>query len=273
MKTAMDKSAIERIEQLALGATTKPDTYIPSVILPGGMTVHSLEEFQDQPARFRQSFSTRDLTAFCDYVKLHATDDSCIYVHEEASKAIAIIDHGSQVDPEWGVHRASFETRPTPEFKALTDACANAMTQRQLTDFLEDWPALLIPARADEAADQMSLVRALSAIRKVDIKAIAQTTHEESNFRAAKSGFESIEAQNSEGGLPIGFNAACSLYHNTTARPLFLRLAIRTGSDKPMFTLRIQELERIKKDVADEIQQTILEKVAGTKVFIGSVQR
>lgn len=265
----MDTSAIERIEAL-IGATQPlPEVGVPLVMVPPGCEVQDLERKMDVPRRMRVTFTTERLEDFCNYVSKEASEHTATFIRPDGGSAKAVIDFGSHAAPQWSEHKAQLTMKYTPTFKALKDACdARALSQRDLTDWLEDWRHVVSPY-ADDVAQ--SVGQAVQAIRKVDVKAISQATHEDGDFRAARSAMEEVEAKSSAGKLPGHFAVTCQVYPCTQQRIVTARLSLLTGSDKPAFRLRILGEEALMQEVAEEIELEIATRLQGMRVFIGEV--
>ncbi len=269
----MDSSAIKRIEELA--DRELPETDVPAVIVPEGCKVESLEQFFDRPKAMRQEFRTERLQDFLTYVEKEAhADDSAVFVRPDGDGATAVIDFGRQVNPLWGRHRASLSLRKTPEFQTLVDVCDTHLSQRGLTDWLEDWHHILTPRfKNGEESEAMPISKAIAAIRRVKIEASASSTHEHGNFNASQSSMEQVEARSGAGDLPSEFLVHCPVYPETAPRGITVRMQLLTGDDKPRFRLRIMRQEQLMKDVSQEIEQTIAERLSQVRVFVGDLSK
>lgn len=267
----MDNTAIERIEALARAAEGAPKTDIPTVVLPGGCSIASLEEYENAPRRMRHVYKTERLSDFCAYVCDEAAEgQTAVFVESDGSGALAVIDYGSHTAPLWGDHKARLAMRHTIEFAALQKVCGGGLlSQRDLTDWLEDWHGIVTPIVNDE---DIPVTRAVSAIRRVDISAKVSTNHEDGDFKASRSSMEEIEAKATNGNLPELFRLTCQVYPQTEPRQVEARLSLRTGADTPQFRLRIIGLDAMLETVAHEVEAEVRDQLGEkARVFIGSI--
>lgn len=271
---AMDRTAIERIEELAAGGELNQDGLglaAPAVLAPGGNVIHSLERYQPQPVHMRATFSTHRIADFCRYVEGQASEDdaSICAVDALAAKAVAVIDYGDHVAPCWGHHRAELNLQETEAFKALKKLAREQRNQREITDWLEDWRDIIQPRRNGE---DMDIVRAISAIRHVQMHSGSDAEHQESDFGASRSLSARVEAKSGAGELPGEFIVRTPVYHGTTAREIHVRMGLQTGAEKPLFALRIVGHETLIDSVAEEIELEITGRLQDyAHCYLGSV--
>ena len=62
------------------------------------------------------------------------------------------------------------------------------MSQKELSDWIEDWNASL--GAADDAGQQMSIVKAIAAVRTITIKASSESDHAVSETRTSRSAMD-----------------------------------------------------------------------------------
>jgi uncharacterized protein YfdQ (DUF2303 family) len=268
----MNDEAIKRIEQLVAAGAELPATDVPVAVLPNGTMVQSLEKFLERPRQMRRTFKTDRLTDFLTYATEEcSTDASAVFVQSDGSGAKAVIDYGRHDAPQWGQHQAVLNMQHTPEFAALLDACAAPLSQRELTDWLEDW-ADIIQSHEGSGLEQKEITNsvAVQRIRGVEIKSKSTRTHSDEDFKASVSGMDAIEASaKGSGSLPSLFAVTCSIYPDTEPRTVRARLSLRTGDEKPSFRMRILSHDALMLAVAREVEKRIREEMGGVRVFIG----
>lgn len=272
---SLTAEAIQRIEQLSQAAHAMPATHVPAVLAPGGAQVIDLEEFQERPARLRQTFRTERINDFVTYI-LAADGDRhpTVYVSPSGDKATAIIDHGTDEAPEWGHHRAELALVKTREYQALESLCAHPRSQQDLIDYLEDWARDgLVECLVD--GEPVGASAAIAAVRRVDLKATEQATHVQDNFSASRTAIEQIEARGATGSLPGHIKLMAPMYVGTGQRDIYARIGVRAGKDgQPAFGIRIMQLDTLVEAVAREVEQTLIEHLRGEcDVFVGHVTR
>lgn len=273
----MDKTAIQRIEELAASATARDLTqeHVPALVVPSGCDIKSIEHLMERPAHQRLRYDTERLEDFCAYVKEEALSEgnTVVFVAPDGSGAEGIIDCGMHDTPLWGYHRAQLAMKRSPEYDGLLNACARDLDQRSLVDWLEDWSPIIQPMMDDETG--LTVAQAIQKIRKVDINAQAKKSSEVGNFSEGRSTFEQIEAKCGEGTPPALFGITCQPYPHTRMRNIRARLSLKTGAGAPMFRLRIIAEEALKKEIAEEIELVIKTRLSSSDVrlFVGGVKK
>lgn len=276
LEKVADGSGVEAITQLAVAAHDMPPCDQTAVILPKGAQVESLEYLYDQPRQLRATFTTERISDFCRYVDAEGKDDTLITVAPDGSGAQAIIDYGNHEEPCWGHHRALLHMRRTPEFEALKSACGRGTDQRALIEFLEDWrhriqPYVMSESKPDSATT-LPFSSALARIRKIDVKRMLDRGSEEGEWGAKKSTFASVEAVSGSDRPPAGFYFNCQPYPDCEERAIDVRLSIRTTNDDPVLLMRIVGATALDRDIAEEIELDITQRLEGKRVFIGSAK-
>jgi len=273
MGTTMDRDAIDRIVELAETAhKIDVETAQPIISLPAGAQVIDLEKYLKAPVRMRRSFTTQRVDDFCKYVhEERGADNGVIFIAQNGQSAQAIIDYGTHALPQWGDHKAALQLEKTPEFIALEKVCEKNLTQRDLTNYLEDFAHIITPMIDDNAT---SMAAAIAAVRRVEINQKASATHTEGNFNAARTAMEEVEAKCGAGNLPSGLTLLCPLYHGTSRQSIQTRLSLITGEEKPAFRLRIVARDVLDKAVAEEVENLIRGYFtdAPLRIFTGTIK-
>lgn len=271
----MDNETLKRIESWVVAAATRlPETDIPSTLLPANARVKSLEELMDRPARMRQTFRTERIADFIQYVKSeHRHGETAVFVNPKGGGAEAVIDYGTHEHPLWGSHKAALDLRYTPAFQSLMDLSTGdrggrSLSQRQITDWLEDWSNIIRPMRDGVP---MSVAQAVSAIRRIDLKKVGEASFHEADFSNKRSAMESIEADSGVGRLPASFEVECKVYEGTDTRQVPVRMSLITSGDEPAFRLRIQGEDALMENVAEEVELAIATELSAARVYVGSV--
>jgi len=260
---SLSKDALDTIIDAAVVANggLSLDTATPAILVPNGYSVKPLEHLHARPARFRGHFHTSVIADFASYVKQHATGESAGFVDPDSMKAHVLFDLGSAKLPGHIEHHAALQLKPTAEYAALIQASSSVFTQRELTDWIEDWAPQITAKTA--TGDDMSLVTAIDSIRRMRIEAKSERGSEVSDVGAKRSAIEEIEAK-SQGELPYGFTFNCTPYHNLNPITARLRLSVLTGDDKLKFRLRWMQREAQQQEIADDFRDTLRSELDGT---------
>jgi uncharacterized protein YfdQ (DUF2303 family) len=267
----MDSTAIDRIAQLAVEAekANRLDTHTPSIVVrhdDGAQRVISLEDLQAHRSRFRGTFATSSLQDFARYVVAHVGGAGFIRPDSLAATVIfnlQVADDGTPVPAGAPAiaghadHRAELTLKASPAYAALHAATTRQpFQQKPLVEWLEDWWDCLAADYPNDwwdclaadypndtgevpgpTSDPLFMRQAMTAIRKVKIKANSEAVHTEKDFGATRSALEDVEAS-SDVGLPRGFRFTCQPSDDLDSRAFYLRLGVLTGEDKPKFVLR-----------------------------------
>lgn len=266
----MEAKAIELIQSTAVDATRVLQIEAPptTIVLPKTHELVDLERFQPHRRRFRGSLVTAAITDFVDYVKRHPGGQA--FVDGDDFNAVAFFNLGKADDAEPGHadHTATLQLKTTAPYRALLQLASLKFDQRGMIDFIEDWSDNL--GAYDAAGESVLTSRALAAIRQVSIKQTRDTDNVEGDFHKSRSTLEQVEAK-SELGLPAGFFFRCEPYLGLPMREFRLRLAVLTGGDKPVLTLRPIRLEAEQEYMAQDFLELLRERIGDSAVVtIGS---
>lgn len=270
----MDASAIEKLQEAAaireaaIAVTRATTDHHGAVALPVGFSLVDVEHLQASPLRFRGTMKTADKDQFVRYCEGAGSD--VVYVNADAMAATAHFDLGHDEAPGFDEHRAVLTMKRTAEFQALKDIDGKTISQRDCSEWFEDWADLITASDEDGSIiDQHKLV---SIIRRIEIKRKSDTGHEVDNYRAARSSLESVEASSKAGDLPKELSFSCSPYHGLQVCEIPLRLAMITGGDEPRFVVRIRAEQRLVEAWARDLSASLDEAIAGP-VYVGTFSR
>ena len=262
----MDSSAIQLIQDTAIraAAENRLNTATPAIIV--GDEIQSIEHLQEGRSRFRGKLSTESLQDFIKYTKDHP--DGLGFIDAENVAAKVFFNLGDTEAPGHGDWTATLKLKPTAEYAAMLKVVGNRLTQRDMIDFAEDWVSNVTAIAAD--GSQINMSKALAAIRKLTIKATAESTHTERDFGARKSSIADIEAS-ADDGLPYGFGFTAAPYDGLIIRSFTLRLSVLTGGDKPQLVLRAIALDAAKEAIAQEFKQKLQDGIGSdATLYLGS---
>lgn len=268
----MDASAIDKL--LSTGATMATNDLIPEnlLLVPNGFALQDIEKYQSVPNRFRRTFTTRRIDDFLAYVKGHASKDAtAVFIAPDMDGVTAILNHGTSSEPEWGDDTAKLELRHEPEFAAFLGMTKRQHTQRELVTYLEDWLTTTFVSAVDASGDIMQPRTAVSAARRVTIKASAESNHEHGDMNASRSTLEQVEAKGTADQLPDTLSFFGPVYFDTEPRNVYARLGMVLNDKAPIFTLRIINWEQHVAQLALEVEQRVREALgADMQVYVGS---
>lgn len=242
---------------------------LPVVALPNNFDLKNIEDLMEQRNRFRGTFKTSSIHDFIGYTEAQTLNDAKMFVdHSERMEAVAIFDVGDEGNPLHCEHRAIYKPKPTAVFAAISSiAERDKLSQRELTDFIEDWLED-IAIVCDEGADESTELRpaqAIASIRSVTVETRSSQTHSEGNFSASRSAMDEVEARSAVDRLPDFLVFEVSPYEGFEKQTIYLRVSLFTGSEKPSFKLRWvskeAQLEEIGEELVAKLQEGLPEEL------------
>ena len=265
---SLSQEAIQLITDTALLAAGKTlSTYSPTAVLPEGVKVVDLEKYQVGRSRFRGVFSTSSLVDFSSYVTERAIDGARGFIDQDEMTCTLIFNLGTNVAPGHADDRAVLRLKPSAGYKAAQSIPGGALSQKDLSDWIEDWNALL--SATDEARQTMSIVKAIAAVRTITIKASSESDHAVSETRTSRSAMDQIEATSKET-LPASLVFSVVPYEGLSVRNITLRVSVMTSGPQPMLKLRWIGEEVQREEIAQEFKSVLDTHIKdATKLMLG----
>jgi len=264
----VDKSFIEKIEQLAISSAAAPETHVPVCLMPVGTDIHSLEPYMEGRARYRGKFATQSILDLALYASKFS-GGTC-FVEQQDMKAGMFFNLGDSVHPGHGDHRAELKLKRTATFTAFLQICGQQHSQKALAEWLEDWADYIVAFTS--AGDAIDVKKAVAAVRRMTISAKSEVTSDQADFKGSRSAMEEIEAK-SEHELPAGIRFDCTPYHGLDGRSFEARLSVIT-SDPPKLVLRAIRMEETEElmaqEFADKLKVALKSAGAEADVYLGS---
>lgn len=253
--------------QALLHPVSDPAANVDAVAVADGYALVDLERYRDTPARFRGSFATRWPDDWLAYLDQHAGAHSAVFIDDDRPRARAILDYraeggASAVDlPAWGQHSALLELQKTPPYSAL---CNQADGQRRhcdaLIDLLLDWPDDLRPCRAKGDLDweHQDLAQALHELRHIKTQREASAEHEIGDFAQGRSLTERQAIRNQP---PGAVQLVTPAYDGLPSIVLTGRLRYHLDSDKPLYSLRLEAAQAIRRSLLDVFTESLIARL------------
>lgn len=256
----LTKDTLELIIDQAAAANSIPPTNVPVAVLPAGVKIHSLEQFQQNRSRFRGALHTNSLQDFSQYTINRNAPTAKGFVDAEEMSCKIFFNLGDDSNPGHADDTAKLTLLPTAAYKALRSISGRKMNQRELAEWIEDWNANL---RAKKEGNQdMDIHQAINSVRNITMEAKASSSHAEHNFGASRSAMDSIEAASSDTRLDALFFTFIP-YEGLQMQTFQLKLSILTGDDKPTLKLRWVGEELQVEDIAQEFKKVLAGEVGG----------
>ena len=264
---------VKTIGELAVQASQNLQAFTPypTKTIPADYQLVDLESYQPFRNSFRGQFKTELIDDFELYYALQdSTAASHCFVNSENMAAQVVFDMGTLEAPGHCEHRAMLQLKQTTAYsKGLLGNLGKTFTQQDLFNFLQDWQFNIEVIGHD--GDSIDIKKACQLILKIDIKATAESSHEEGSFSSGRSSSANIEAMAKNGEqLPEGFLFNCKTYGALKQYNFFLRLSLAQGNgDKPMLKLRCDGLDALQEEMTEEFAEKLKVKF-GEKILLGS---
>ena len=256
---SLTKEAIQLITDTALEATGKKlETLVPAVVLPESAKIVDLERFQAGRSRFRGTYSTHSLADFSAYVVERAALGARGFIDQDAMSCVLLFNLGTADVPGHADDRAVLKLKPTAGYTAAQQIGGRGISQKDLSDWIEDWHQYLMPV--DEAGNAIPVAKAIAAVRTITIKASSESETTVGETSASRSAMDQIEARSKET-LPVSLQFSTIPFEGLTEQVITLRLSVITSGAVPVLKLRWVGEEVQREDIAQEFKSVLQEKI------------
>ncbi|KAA0017132.1 DUF2303 family protein [Salinicola corii] len=265
-----DADALDKLQDLTQAANIgHPGTHVPTMLVPRGYDLVSLEKYMENPGRFRGNFATSSIEDYAAYV--NAEDKSRVFVDIDSMRAKGFFDLGTHLDPGHADHTATLALDKTAPFAALLNADGTAYGQKDLAAWIEDWNGNI--EGEDSTGDSMSPNQLAAAVRRIEIKASSESAHEDNDWSASRSGLDRLDA-NTGARTPAIIRFSCIPYEGLSLRTFALRVSIIADDQKPKLKLRLIGLEAVKEEIAQEFKRVLASHLgANATLLLGNFNK
>ena len=262
---SLTKEAIQLITDTALEATGKKlETLVPTVVLPDSAQIIDLEKFQSGRSRFRGTYSTHSLEDFALYVAERAEPGARGFIDQDAMSCILLFNLGTAEAPGHADDRAVLKLKPTAGYTAAQQIGGRGISQKDLSDWIEDWHQYLTPV--DEAGSAIPVAKAIAAVRTITIKASSESETSVGETSASRSAMDQIEARSKET-LPVSLQFSTVPFEGLTEQVITLRLSVITSGAVPVLKLRWVGEEVQREDIAQEFKAVLQSNIGEAAVL------
>jgi len=256
---SLTKEAIQLITDTALEATGKTlNTLIPTVVLPESAKVIDLERFQNGRSRFRGVYSTHSLADFSAYVAERSEAGARGFINQDEMSCVLLFNLGTVAEPGHADDRAILKLKATAGYNAAQAIGGRGISQKDLSDWIEDWHQYLTPV--DEEGNAIPVAKAIAAVRTITIKATSESETTVGDTSASRSAMDQIEARSKET-LPVALQFRTTPFEGLTEQQIILRLSVITSGAQPVLKLRWVGEEVQREDIAQEFKAVLQAKI------------
>lgn len=262
---SFSKEAIQLINDTALEATGKKlETLVPTVVMPDSAKIIDLERFQAGRSRFRGTYSTHSLNDFALYVVERAEPGARGFINQDEMSCALLFNLGTVEAPGHADDRAVLKLKPTAGYTAAQQIGGCGISQKDLSDWIEDWHQYLTPV--DEAGNPIAVAKAIAAVRTITIKASSESETTVGDTRASRSAMDQIEASSKET-LPASLQFRTVPFEGLTEQQITLRLSVITSGSQPVLKLRWVGEEVQREDIAQEFKAVLQRNIGEAAVL------
>ena len=262
---SLTKEAIQLITDTALEATGKKlETLVPTVVLPESAKIVDLERFQAGRSRFRGTYSTHSLADFSAYVVERAALGARGFIDQDAMSCVLLFNLGTADVPGHADDRAVLKLKPTAGYTAAQQIGGRGISQKDLSDWIEDWHQYLTPV--DEEGKAIPVAKAIAAVRTITIKASSESETTVGETSASRSAMDQIEARSKET-LPVSLQFSTIPFEGLTEQVITLRLSVITSGSQPVLKLRWVGEEVQREDIAQEFKAVLQRNIGEAAVL------
>ena len=206
----LTKDAIQLITDTALEASAKKlETLVTTVVLPESAKVVELEKFQAGRSRFRGTYSTHSLADFSAYV----VEREALGARGFIDSCVLLFNLGTADVPGHADDRAVLKLKPTAGYTAVQQIGGRGISQKDLSDWIEDWHQYLTPV--DEVGKAIPVAKAIVAVLTITINASSESETTVGETSASRSAMDRIEARSKET-LPVSLQFSTILFEGLT---------------------------------------------------------
>lgn len=266
---SLTKEALQLVNDNALAAAGKSlPTNTPTALVPESVQIVSLENFQAGRSRFRGTYTTDSLADFGGYVvdRGHALAKG--FVDQKAMACKVFFNLGDEKAPGHADDTAVLKLSATAAYQAVTSIGGRAMSQKDLSDWIEDWSLNL--KVFDQAGEEVKLAKAIAGVRNITVKGTSESDHSVGETSSRRSAMEQIEAS-SKDTIPANLVFTTVPYEGLSPRDFTFRLSVITSGSQPVMKLRWIGEEIQREEVAQEFKGAVMLLVNNNaKLRIGS---
>lgn len=256
---SLTKDALQQITDNALAAAGKVlITDNPVVLVPDSSSVVDLERYMAGRSRFRGTFTTHSLADFATHVITRAMPGAKGFIDQDEMSCALFFNIGTDAAPGHADDRALLKLKASAGYKAAQAINGKAMSQKDMSDWIEDWHQYLTPV--DDEGKAIAVAKAIAAVRTITVKATSESETTVGDTSASRSAMDQIEARSKET-LPVALLFNVIPFEGLTEQQIKFRLSVITSGQQPVLKLRWIGEEVQREDIAQEFKAVLEEKI------------
>lgn len=222
----IEGSAVQEIRDLT-AAILKTTTDIPSVVIPEGFTVSSLEKLQLSPSRIRQITNLISPGSLIAYINRFRNERSVVFADKTKTRIVAVLDFHQDADyANWCEHKAIYDCPFSDDWKAWSANDGEKMDQIRFAEFLENNIKNVAPVSDNysgpSGTELLEMVLAFQETRKVEFKSVKRLSDGTCQFQ-----YNDDKTGGGNTKIPEKISLAISPFHNGTPYQVDARIRYR----------------------------------------------
>lgn len=248
----VEGSAVQEIRDLAASTLlTKTDT--PSILVPEGYEVNSLEHLQLAPTRIRQNVNLISPGSLIAYIQRFRDERSVVFADKTKTRIVAVLDfHQSAHIANWGSHKAVYDCPFSDDWKAWAAGDNSKMNQIDFAEFLENNIKNVAPVGEGYAGpsgtELLEMVLAFQETRKSEFKSVKRLQDGTCQFA-----FSDEKTGSGNTKMPEKISLAISPFHNGAAYQIDARIRYRLRDGQLMLWYELIEPKKVVEHAFQEI--------------------
>ncbi|MNF40662.1 hypothetical protein D3C84_216710 [compost metagenome] len=205
---------------------------------------------------------------FSAYVADRAVANNKGFIDQDEMTCTLLFNLGTDALPGHADDRAVLRLKASAGYKAAQAIGGRAMSQKDLSDWIEDWNQFL--TATDESGQTMTIAKAIAAVRTITIKAASESDHSVGETSTSRSSMDQIEARSKET-LPTNLVFSAVPFEGLQSRDFTFRVSVITSGTQSVLKLRWVGEEVQREEIAQEFK-SVLDAAVGThaKLTLGT---
>ncbi|MBC1189010.1 DUF2303 family protein [Kluyvera sp. SCKS090646] len=267
----IEGSAVQEIRDLA-ASTLLTKTDIPSVVVPEGYEVSSLEHLQLAPSRIRQNVSLISPGSLIAYIQRFRDERTVVFADKTKTRIVAVLDfHQNANNAAWGAHKAVYDCPFSDDWKAWAANDGSKMDQINFAEFLENNIKNVAPVGEGYAGpsgtELLEMVLAFQETRKSEFKSVKRLSDGTCQFQ-----FSDEKSGSGNTKMPEKISLAISPFHNGAPYQVDARIRYRLRDGQLVLWYELIEPKKVVEHAFQEIV-TDMESQLGEElpIYEGSI--
>ncbi|WP_319557936.1 DUF2303 family protein [Thiomicrorhabdus sp.] len=285
---SLTKEAIQHLEDN--GSTESVNQILVEVTngvlaVPQSAKIEDVEKYLEAPRRFKGIYTTDQINEFVSYANAEVAQRTFINTEDPLRMgAVASFDIGNMLSPGHNDHRSNLILKAEAEYSEVLGIHQITLSQKAFAEWLEEHHANITPLAKESMIGaepaKFDLAAAIVAVRNMEVKAQAEHASKIEDTSESQSVFSQVDMKSSKGMLPAYLDWTCVPYEGLiipTEKDDFnqsytfrIRVSVINSEKGISFSLKILNLTKHQKAIADAFKTQLKESLSTGKIYIGT---